>query len=72
MAVGAGAEMRQSLGTTVIAHDPVAMGREAASLAVRRIHGDPSPAQTVIIPTTLVPRGSGERPPRDVHLQVLG
>jgi LacI family transcriptional regulator len=41
----------------------VAMGREAARLADRRIHGDASPAQTIIIPTTLVERGSGERPP---------
>lgn len=57
-------DLADVLGTTVIAHDPVAMGREAARLADRRIQGDHSPAQTIIIPTTLIPRGSGERPPR--------
>lgn len=57
-------DLADILGTTVIAHDPVAMGREAARLANRRIHGDLSPAQTVIIPTSLIERGSGELPPR--------
>jgi LacI family transcriptional regulator len=57
-------DLADVIGTTVVAHDSIAMGREAARLAQQRISGDPSPAQTVVIPTTVIPRGSGERPPR--------
>ena len=47
---------------TVIAQDPVAMGTTAAHLLFSRIHGDESPPRTVILPTQLIPRGSGEIP----------
>jgi LacI family transcriptional regulator len=57
-------DLADVIGTTVVAHDSIAMGREAARLAQQRISGDPSPAQTVVIATTVIPRGSGERPPR--------
>jgi len=57
-------DLADVIGATVIAHDPAAMGREAARLAVRRIEGHHGPAQTVIIPTVVIARGSGERPPR--------
>ncbi|MFI5491389.1 LacI family DNA-binding transcriptional regulator [Actinoplanes sp. NPDC051859] len=54
-------DLADVLGTTVVAHDPIALGREAARLAHLRISGFTGPAQTVIIPTTVVARGSGER-----------
>jgi len=57
-------DLADVIGTTVVAHDSVAMGREAARLAYQRISGDRSPAQTVVIATSLIARGSGERPPR--------
>jgi LacI family transcriptional regulator len=57
-------DLADVIGTTVVAHDPVAMGREAARLAHRRISGDRCPAQTVVIATCVIARGSGERPPR--------
>ena len=47
---------------TVIAQDPVAMGSTAAHLLFARIHGDSSPPRTVVLPTRLVTRGSGEIP----------
>ena len=47
---------------TVIAQDPVAMGSTAAHLLFSRIHGDNSPPRTVVLPTRLIPRGSGEIP----------
>jgi LacI family transcriptional regulator len=50
------------LGVSVIQHDPEEMGRLAAATALARIDGDDSPAQTVVLPTSLVTRGSGERP----------
>ncbi len=51
------------LGVTVVAHDVEEMGRQAARLALERLAGRTGPAQTIVLPTTLVPRGSGERPP---------
>jgi LacI family transcriptional regulator, galactose operon repressor len=57
-------DLADVIGTTVVAHDAVAMGREAARLAFQRISGDRGPAQTVIISTSVIARGSGERPPR--------
>jgi LacI family transcriptional regulator len=55
-------DLADVIGTTVVAHDATAMGREAARLAFQRISGHSGPAQTVVIPTTVIPRGSGERP----------
>ncbi len=49
------------LGVTVVAHDVEEMGRRAARLALERLGGRTGPAQTVVLPTRLVPRGSGER-----------
>lgn len=48
---------------TVIAQDPVATGRQAATTLFRRIQGDTSPAHTTMLPTYLIPRGSGEIAP---------
>jgi LacI family transcriptional regulator len=57
-------DLADVLGTTVVAHDPMAMGREAARLAHERISGHSGPARTITISTSIVARGSGERPPR--------
>ncbi|MEJ3656133.1 LacI family DNA-binding transcriptional regulator [Actinomycetes bacterium KLBMP 9759] len=53
-----------SPGITVVAQDPVAIGRLAAELLFARIAGASGPPQTRLVPTTLVRRGSGELPPR--------
>ncbi len=50
-------------GLTVVAQDPVAMGRRAAELIFSRLDGYDGPARNVVIPTTLILRGSGELPP---------
>ena len=47
-------------GITVIAQDPAAIGRAAAELLFRRLDGDHSPSAHHVIPTRLIPRGSGE------------
>jgi LacI family transcriptional regulator len=47
-------------GVTVVAQDPVAMGRTAARALFERIDGADGPAREFWIPTTLIPRGSGE------------
>jgi LacI family transcriptional regulator len=50
--------LRPSL--TVIAQDASELGRIAAELLFARIAGDRRPIQRVVVPTRLVPRGSGE------------
>jgi LacI family transcriptional regulator len=47
---------------TVVAQEPVAIGRIAAELLFARLDGDRSPGRDVVVPTRLVPRGSGEIP----------
>jgi LacI family transcriptional regulator len=54
-------------GITVVAQDPTAIGRLAATVLFDRIAGDTSPPATHVVPTQLLPRGSGElrpNPPR--------
>jgi LacI family transcriptional regulator len=46
--------------TTVIRHDAFRMGAEAALLAFARLDGSDASARNVVVPTELVPRGSGE------------
>jgi LacI family transcriptional regulator len=48
---------------TVLAQDPAAIGRQAATTLFARLDGDRSPTQTYIVPTTMTTRGSGEIPP---------
>lgn len=56
-------DFADTAGLTVVAHDAVELGRQAARLALQRL-GDPNgPIQTLRIPTQLVKRGSGERAP---------
>ena len=50
-------------GVTVVAQDPTAIGKLAASVLFSRLAGDTSPTTTHVVPTTLVRRGSGEIPP---------
>jgi LacI family transcriptional regulator, galactose operon repressor len=45
---------------TAVAQDPARMGRTAASALFERINGAEGPARKLWIPTTLIPRGSGE------------
>ena len=47
-------------GVTVIAQDPVEIGRRAAELLFARIDGDDRPPVRIVLPTRLVTRGSGE------------
>lgn len=49
---------------TVLAHDSGKLGTLAAQLLFARMDGDSSPPRQVILPTQLIPRGSGEVPPR--------
>ncbi|MFZ0769126.1 MAG: LacI family DNA-binding transcriptional regulator [Acidimicrobiales bacterium] len=47
-------------GITVIAQDPATMGQLGAEILFRRIRGDRGDAETHVVPTTLIERGSGE------------
>ena len=51
-------------GVTVVAQDPVAIGRIAAGLLFDRIAGSDRAPEVLLVPTTLVRRGSGEIAPR--------
>lgn len=56
-------ETADVLDVTVVGHDPAEMGRRAARLAIERM-SDPTAFTTQLeLPTRLIPRGSGERPP---------
>jgi LacI family transcriptional regulator len=50
-------------GITVIAQDPYTLGRRAAELLFSRMDGHEGPGRTVVLPTRLIPRGSGEIAP---------
>jgi LacI family transcriptional regulator len=51
-------------GITVVAQDAMGVGKLAAETLFRRLDGDRSPFRTHVLPTWLIPRGSGEiRPP---------
>jgi LacI family transcriptional regulator len=50
-------------GITVIAQDPAAIGRTAAEILFRRLDGDRSPSQHLIVLTRMIKRGSGEIAP---------
>jgi len=53
-----------SPGVTVVAQDPGGIGRRAAYLLFARMEGEAGPPSTHPVPTVLIPRGSGELPPR--------
>lgn len=48
---------------SVVTYDTQAMGRQAAELLLRRMDGDRRPTRRVVLPTWVVPRGSGEMRP---------
>lgn len=50
-------------GVTVVAQDPARVGTLAAERIFARIDGDTGSARTIVVPATLIPRGSGEIPP---------
>ena len=52
-------------GLTVVAQDPAGLGRVAATLLFDRMAGLSDEPRRVVLPTVLIPRGSGEVPPRD-------
>jgi LacI family transcriptional regulator len=56
-------EYAELLGISVVAHDPHELGRSAARLALDRIADPGGRVRTIELPTRLLPRGSGERPP---------
>ncbi len=50
-------------GLTVVAQDVLAIGRGAVEQLFRRLDGDRSPTVRQVVPTRLIPRGSGEIAP---------
>jgi LacI family transcriptional regulator len=50
-------------GVTVIAQSTAELGRIAAEMLFRRLGGYQGPPECVVLPTTLITRGSGELPP---------
>ena len=57
-----------SPGVTVMAQDPIALGRHAAELLFARVAGDDSPPRRIVVPTRLIPRGSGSSAREDGDL----
>lgn len=53
-------------GISVLAQDPYRIGRTAAERAFARLDGVDDEAATIIVPSTLIPRGSGEIPPMEI------
>jgi LacI family transcriptional regulator len=51
-------------GLTVVAQDPMTLGRTAAELVFSRLDGYDGPSRHVVVPTELIERGSGELPTR--------
>lgn len=52
-------------GLTVLAQDPVGLGRTAAGLLFSRLDGNAAPTRQVVLGPTLIARGSGELPGPD-------
>ena len=57
------ADLLEAPPVTVVAQNVSELGRTAAELLFARIDGDTSPSKRVIVPTTLIERGSGEIAP---------
>lgn len=54
------------LGVSVITYDPFALGRRAAELVLERIAEPTGFTSQITMPTWIIERGSGERPPADL------
>ena len=52
------------LGVSVVSYDPVELGRQAAMLAIERIRDASGFTRQIELPTWIVERGTGERPPQ--------
>jgi len=52
------------LGVSVVSYDPVELGRRAAMLAIERITDSSGFTRQIELPTWIVERGTGERPPQ--------
>ncbi|MGC8626074.1 MAG: LacI family DNA-binding transcriptional regulator [Acidimicrobiales bacterium] len=50
---------------SVVAYDPVEVGRQAARLICERLDGATVAPRQIVIPTKVLARGSGELPPRE-------
>ncbi len=57
-------DLAAALGISVVANDPGVLGYEAGLLAVSRLQDPSGPPRQVRLPSRLLKRGSGERPPR--------
>jgi LacI family transcriptional regulator len=53
------------IGVSVITYDPVEMGRQAARLAMERMQDPAGPPRRIELPTWIIERGTGERPPQE-------
>ncbi|WP_405373071.1 MULTISPECIES: LacI family DNA-binding transcriptional regulator [unclassified Microbacterium] len=51
------------LGVSVISYDPLELGRRAAALAMERVSDPSGFVQQITLPTWIIERGTGERPP---------
>jgi LacI family transcriptional regulator len=49
---------------TVVRYDSAQLGRQPAALAFARLDGAERPPRRIVVPTEIVPRGSGEPTPR--------
>lgn len=63
-------ELADVLDVTVVGYEISAMGQEAARLAVDRIEAPGGAARLRVVPTVLIPRGSGEIAPRLAAVEV--
>jgi LacI family transcriptional regulator len=57
---------------TVVAYDPVELGRQAGRLICDRLEGAGGPPRRIVVPTEVVPRGSGEVHPAQVPGRTWG
>lgn len=52
------------IGVTVVTYDPIEIGRRAAAVALERMKDPTGSTRQVVLPTWVIERGTGERPPR--------
>ncbi|MFF3063967.1 LacI family DNA-binding transcriptional regulator [Oerskovia sp. NPDC057915] len=63
-------ELADVLDVTVVGYEISVMGQEAARLAVDRIESPGGAPRLRVVPTALIPRGSGEIAPRQAAMEV--
>ncbi len=54
------------IGVTVVSYDPVEIGRRAAQVALERMQDPGGSVRQVVLPTWVIERGTGERPPKGI------